>query len=51
MENPAVKERMQELGVDLVGPERRSPQYLHAFVESEIRKWAGPINAAGIRIE
>jgi tripartite-type tricarboxylate transporter receptor subunit TctC len=51
MESPAVKERMQELGVDLVGPERRSPQYLQTFVESEIVKWAGPIKAAGISMD
>jgi tripartite-type tricarboxylate transporter receptor subunit TctC len=51
MESPAVKERMQELGVDLVAPERRTPQYLQAFVESEIVKWAGPIKAAGISMD
>jgi len=43
-----VKERMQELGVDLVAPERRSPQYLQTFVETEIAKWAGPIKAAAL---
>ena len=45
---PAVKDRMQELGVDLVAPERRSPEYLQKFVESEVAKWAGPIKAAGV---
>jgi tripartite-type tricarboxylate transporter receptor subunit TctC len=51
MENAAVKERMHELGVDLVAPERRSPQYLQTFVESEIAKWAGPIKAADISMD
>jgi tripartite-type tricarboxylate transporter receptor subunit TctC len=51
MESPAVKERMQELGIDLVAPERRTPQYLQTFVENEIAKWAGPIKAAGISID
>jgi hypothetical protein len=45
MNAPAVKDRMQELGVDLVAPERRSPEYLQKFVESEITKWADPIKA------
>ena len=36
---------------DVVAPERRSPEYLQKFVESEIEKWAGPIKAANIRIE
>jgi tripartite-type tricarboxylate transporter receptor subunit TctC len=48
MSTPAVGSRMQELGVDLVAPERRSPEYLQKFVESEIAKWAGPIKAAGV---
>ena len=48
MNAPAVKDRMQELGVDLVAPERRSPEYLQEFVENEIAKWADPIKAAGV---
>ena len=48
MSTPTVGSRMQELGVDLVAPERRSPEYLQKFVESEITKWAAPIKAAGV---
>ncbi|MGB7830843.1 MAG: tripartite tricarboxylate transporter substrate-binding protein [Xanthobacteraceae bacterium] len=48
MSTPTVGSRMQELGVDLVAPERRSPEYLQKFVESEIAKWAVPIKAAGV---
>jgi tripartite-type tricarboxylate transporter receptor subunit TctC len=48
MTSPTVRDRMQELGVDLVAPERRSPDYLQKFVESEIAKWADPIKAAGV---
>ena len=48
MSTPTVGRRMQELGVDLVAPERRSPEYLQKFVESEIAKWAVPIKAAGV---
>ena len=48
MNTPAPQDRMRELGVTLVAPERRSPEYLQTFVESEIEKWGGPIKAAGI---
>jgi len=48
MNTPALKDRMHELGVTLVAPERRSPEYLQTFVESEIAKWGAPIKAAGI---
>ncbi len=51
MDNPAVKARMHELGVTLVAPERRTPEYLQKFVASEVEKWAGPIKAAGISLD
>jgi tripartite-type tricarboxylate transporter receptor subunit TctC len=51
MDSPAVKHRLHDLGVTLVAPERRTPDYLQKFVESEIGKWAGPIKAAGISMD
>jgi tripartite-type tricarboxylate transporter receptor subunit TctC len=45
---PAVVARLKETGSDVVAPERRSPEYLQRFVESEIEKWAAPIKAAGV---
>jgi tripartite-type tricarboxylate transporter receptor subunit TctC len=45
---PAVQERLTAIGVDLASPERRSPDYLQRFVETEIAKWAPPIKAAGL---
>jgi tripartite-type tricarboxylate transporter receptor subunit TctC len=51
MDTPALAERMHELGVTLVAPERRSPQYLASFVAREIEKWGAPIKAAGIHAD
>ena len=48
MTTPAVQARLKEIGADVVAPERRSPEFLQAFVDSEIEKWAGPIRAAGV---
>ena len=48
---PALKERLGEISVTVVGPERTSPDYLAAFVASEIEKWAVPIKASGIVVE
>ena len=48
MDSPAVKDRLHDLGVTLVAPERRTPDYLQKFVESEIEKWAAVIKAAGV---
>jgi tripartite-type tricarboxylate transporter receptor subunit TctC len=51
MATPALAERMHELGVTLVSPDRRSPQYLADFVAREIEKWGAPIKAAGIHAD
>jgi tripartite-type tricarboxylate transporter receptor subunit TctC len=51
MEMPSVQKRLQEIGATVVAPERRSPDYLEKFVESEIKKWAGVIKAANIKAD
>jgi tripartite-type tricarboxylate transporter receptor subunit TctC len=48
METPSVQARLKDIGATVVASERRSPEYLQKFVESEIAKWAAPIKAAGI---
>jgi tripartite-type tricarboxylate transporter receptor subunit TctC len=48
---PDVQARLDELGIEVVAAERRSPDYLGAFVVREIEKWAGPIKAAGISMD
>jgi tripartite-type tricarboxylate transporter receptor subunit TctC len=47
MDVPAFRDRLKELGLIVVAPERRTPDYLQKFVASEIDKWAGPIRASG----
>jgi tripartite-type tricarboxylate transporter receptor subunit TctC len=51
METPSLQERLREVGVIVVAPERRSPEYLQRFVVSEIARNAGPIKAAGIAMD
>jgi tripartite-type tricarboxylate transporter receptor subunit TctC len=51
LETPAVKERLEAMGVTVATPERRSPEYMAQFVRSEIAKWAEPIKASGAQIE
>ena len=49
MDNRVVRDKLEALGLYVVAPQRRSPEYLGKFVDSEIRKWAGPIRASGAR--
>ncbi|MFZ3359204.1 MAG: tripartite tricarboxylate transporter substrate-binding protein [Xanthobacteraceae bacterium] len=51
MDTPAVQQRVRELGAALPPLEHRSPQYLQAFVESEIKTWSGAVKVAGITAE
>jgi len=51
MDASDVRTRFEEMGIDLVAPERRSGEYLHDFVRNEIDKWAGPIKAAGVNAD
>ena len=48
---PATRERLHKLGIDIPAKDRRSPAYAAKFVQSEIKKYEGPIKAAGIVIE
>jgi tripartite-type tricarboxylate transporter receptor subunit TctC len=50
-EMPDVRARIENYGAELVGSERRSPEYLQKFVGSEIEKWRDAITAAGIEPE
>jgi tripartite-type tricarboxylate transporter receptor subunit TctC len=48
LESPALRQRLEELGLEIVPPERRTPEYLAKFLPEEIERWAKPIRAAGI---
>jgi len=48
IDDPDICRRMTELGLEIVPPERRSPEYLARFLPEEIERWAKPIHAAGI---
>jgi tripartite-type tricarboxylate transporter receptor subunit TctC len=51
MDTPTVREQLQGLGAVIVGPGRRSPEYLQRFVQDEIEKWAEPIRASGAIVD
>jgi tripartite-type tricarboxylate transporter receptor subunit TctC len=51
MNTASVQERLKELGVTVVAPERRSPEYLKNFVEGEIEKWAPTIRKANVKAD
>jgi tripartite-type tricarboxylate transporter receptor subunit TctC len=48
LDTPSVRYRLHGLGVEVVAPERRSPEYLARFLRYDIAKWTAPIKASGI---
>jgi tripartite-type tricarboxylate transporter receptor subunit TctC len=48
LDDPTIRKRLEELGLEIVPPERRSPEYLAKFLPEEIERWAKPVRAAGV---
>ena len=48
LENPALRKRLEELGLEIVPVEQRTPEYLAKFLPEDVERWAKPIRAAGI---
>jgi tripartite-type tricarboxylate transporter receptor subunit TctC len=48
LDDPVMRKRLEELGLEIAPPERRTPEYLAKFLPQEIERWAKPILAAGI---
>ena len=44
---PAVRERLESLGLTVPERERRTPEYLQRLVLSDLEKWAAPVKASG----
>jgi tripartite-type tricarboxylate transporter receptor subunit TctC len=48
IDDPAIRKRLEELGLTVVPPDRRTPDYLAKYVPTEIERWRKVIEAAGI---
>ena len=51
VDTPSVRERIEGLGINMVPPERRTPEFLARFLPAEIAKWAVPIRASGLSMD
>jgi putative tricarboxylic transport membrane protein len=51
LDNPAMRARLEELGLEILPPEQRSPEYLAKFLPQEVERWGKVIKAAGISMD
>ena len=49
--DPAVRQRLADLGLEIFPREQQTPERLRAFHKAEIEKWWPIIKAAGIKAE
>lgn len=48
LDDPNVRKRLEDLGLDIVPPDHRTPEYLGKFLPEDIARWAKVIHAAGV---
>lgn len=48
LEDPVMSKRLEDLGLDIVPPEQRTPEYLAKFLPEDIARWSKVIKTAGI---
>jgi tripartite-type tricarboxylate transporter receptor subunit TctC len=51
VESPSLQQRMDKVGVAIPPPERRTPEYLAAYISSEIARWGAVIRSARITVD
>jgi tripartite-type tricarboxylate transporter receptor subunit TctC len=48
LEDPALRKRLEDFGLEILPPEQRSPEYLAKFLPQDVERWSKVIRAAGI---
>ncbi|HEY7297822.1 MAG TPA: tripartite tricarboxylate transporter substrate-binding protein [Xanthobacteraceae bacterium] len=51
LDDPAIHKRLEELGLVILPPEQRTPEYLARYLPQEIDRWGKVIQAAGIDVQ
>jgi tripartite-type tricarboxylate transporter receptor subunit TctC len=48
LDDADIRQRLEALGLEIVEPDRRTPEYLAKFVPEEVARWSKVVHAAGI---
>ena len=51
IEEPAMRKRLEELGLEILPPEQRTPEYLAKYLTEEVERWKKVVISAGIPVE
>jgi tripartite-type tricarboxylate transporter receptor subunit TctC len=48
---PDIRQKMESLGLEILPPEQRTPDYMAKFLPQDIERWGKVIKAAGIHVD
>ena len=48
---PDVRKKLEDLGLEILPPEQRTPAYHAKFMKEDIERWGKVIKAAGISVD
>jgi tripartite-type tricarboxylate transporter receptor subunit TctC len=48
---PDIRQKMEALGLEILPPEQRTPEYLAKFLKQDVERWGKVIKDAGISVE
>jgi tripartite-type tricarboxylate transporter receptor subunit TctC len=51
LDDPAIRTRLEDLGLEIATPERRTADYLAKFLVAEVERWGKVVRAAGISVD
>ena len=51
IEDPAMRKRLEELGLEILPAEQRTPEYLAKYLAEDVERWKKVIASAGIPVE
>jgi tripartite-type tricarboxylate transporter receptor subunit TctC len=51
IEEPAMRKRLEELGLEILPAEQRTPEYLAKYLAEEVERWKKVVISAGIPVE
>jgi tripartite-type tricarboxylate transporter receptor subunit TctC len=51
VDDPVIRKKMEELGLEIFPPEQRTPEYLAKFLPGDIERWGKTVKAAGISLD
>jgi tripartite-type tricarboxylate transporter receptor subunit TctC len=51
LDNPKLKQRLEDIGLEVPVPARRTPEYLAKFTAEETKRWEAPVKVSGVQFD